>query len=668
MESRARARALRRVIWLALAGWLTLWQAKVVLAPGLDAGPLFSRFVHDGVLLAGAVLCLWSGFASPHRRERRAWLLIGAGVAAWTFGEIYYTAVLWTADEIPIPSPADVGYLLFPPFLLAGVVALLRSRARDVPGTLWADGITAALAVSAASAALVFQTVQEAASGQAMEVAVGLAYPIADLVLLGMIVGALAGTGWQLDRTWLLLFLGVAVFWLADSLYLVGNANGTYTPGSWFDSGWWLGMVLIAGAAWQPVRPALREAADERLRRIVVPLCFGAAGLALLVYGCVADVNLVAVGLAAASLLAVMARTMLTFRDNVAMLRTSREEAQTDALTGLGNRRALARVLERELPRATEQSPLVLVLFDLDGFKHYNDTFGHPAGDSLLVRLGGSLDSFVQERGGRAFRMGGDEFCALFAPGAQLPDGLVLGAAAALSEHGEGFSIGCSYGAIELPREAEDVAEALRIADQRMYAQKNAGRTSASRQSKDVLLGALAERDPGLRDRASSLGELAEATALRLSISHEIVEQVRHAAELHDVGKVAVPDAILDKPGPLDAGEWAFIRRHTLIGERIIAAAPALTRVAALVRASHERWDGTGYPDALAGEAIPLGARIVAVVDAFDAMTRPRPYAIRCAPEHAIEELRRCAGTQFDPVVVDAFAEAFQDRSLAAAA
>ncbi len=215
----------------ALAGWLTLWQAKVVLAPGLDAGPLFSRFVHDGVLLAAAALCLWAGFASPHRRERRAWLLIGAGVAAWTFGEIYYTAVLWTADEIPIPSPADVGYLLFPPFMLLGVVALLRSRARDVPGTLWADGITAALAVSAASAALVFQTVQEAASGQAMEVAVGLAYPIADLILLGVIVGALAGTGWQLDRTWVLLFLGVAVFWLADSLYLVGNANGTYTPG-----------------------------------------------------------------------------------------------------------------------------------------------------------------------------------------------------------------------------------------------------------------------------------------------------------------------------------------------------------------------------------------------------------------------------------------------------
>ena len=224
--------------------------------PDLDAGPLFSRFVHDVVLLAGAALCLWAAVAAPRRRERRAWLLIGAGVAAWTFGEIYYTAVLWTAEEIPIPSPADAGYLLFPPLMLAGVLALLRSRARDVPGTLWADGVTAALAVSAASAALVFETVQESASGQALEVAVNLAYPLADLVLLGVIVGALAGTGWRLDRTWVLLFAGVATFWLADSLYLVGNANGTYVPGSWFDAGWWLGLVLIGCAAWQPVRPA----------------------------------------------------------------------------------------------------------------------------------------------------------------------------------------------------------------------------------------------------------------------------------------------------------------------------------------------------------------------------------------------------------------------------
>jgi len=662
-----RAGAVRRYIWVGVAAWLVLWQARVLFAPDLDAGPLFSRFAHDAVLLVATALCLWVGVASPNRRERRAWLLVAIGVAAWTFGEIYYTAVLWTAEEIPIPSPADIGYLLFPPFMLLGILALLRSRAHDVPGTLWADGVTAALAVSAASAAIVFETVLDSASGQALEVAVGLAYPLTDLILLGVIVGALAGTGWQLDRTWVLLFAGVGAFWLADSLYLVGNARGDYAPGSWFDAGWWLGLVLIASAAWQPARPALAAGADERLRRIVLPLTFGSAGLALLVYGCIAHLNAVAVALAAASLLAVMARTMLTFRDNVVMLRASREEAQTDALTGLGNRRALARVLERELPGATARKPLVLVLFDLDGFKHYNDTFGHPAGDALLVRLGGSLAAFLRDRGS-AFRMGGDEFCALLRPGDRVPDPLIVGAAAALSERGEGFEIGCSYGAIELPLEASDVAEALRIADQRMYAQKNAGRASASRQSKDVLVRALAERNPLLRSHLGGVPDIAEATALGLQLGHDEVEQVRHAAELHDVGKVAVPDAILTKPGPLDEDEWAFIRRHTIIGERIIGAAPALMRVAALVRHSHERWDGTGYPDGLAGADIPLGARIVAVADAFDAMTSPRPYAIPRTPEAALAELRRCAGTQFDPAVVEAFVIAWRDRTLAAAA
>jgi two-component system, cell cycle response regulator len=657
----------RTAVLIGVGVWLALWQARLLVVPAFELGPLFSRFAHDAVLVVASALLLWAGVASPNRRERGAWLLMAAGVAAWTFGEIYYTAVLWTADEIPIPSPADAGYLLFPPFMLAGILALLRSRAREVTGTLRADGITAALAVSALSAALVFDTVQESASGQWLEVAVNLAYPIADLVLLGMIVGALAGTGWQPERTWMLLAAGVMTFWLADSLYLVGNANGTYEPGAWFDIGWWLGLFLIGIAAWQPARPTFAGASDERLRRIVVPLAFAALGLALLVYGCLSDLNVVAIGLAAASMVAVMARTMLTFRDNVGMLRASREEAHTDALTGLGNRRALTRALERELPGATAANPLVLVLFDLDGFKQYNDTFGHPAGDSLLVRLGGSLTAFLDGRG-TAFRMGGDEFCALVRPGEGFADALVIGAAAALSERGEGFEIGCSYGAIELPLEAREAGDALRIADQRMYAQKNAGRTSASRQSKDVLLRALAEANPELRSHLSGVADLAEATARRLDLTVEEVEQVRHAAELHDVGKVAVPDAILTKAGPLDEAEWAFIHRHTLIGERIIAAAPALTRVAALVRSSHERWDGSGYPDRLAGESIPLGARIVAVADAFDAMTGPRPYSRPRTHDAALAELTRCAGTQFDPAVVEAFAEAWADQRLPAAA
>jgi two-component system cell cycle response regulator len=654
-----------RLLLAACAGWIALYELHVIFAAGLNPGGVFSRGAHDIVLVAASVVCL-ARVAYVRGSERLAWGLIGGGLLAWSLGEIYYTAVLWTDPDPPLPSLADAGYLLLPPLVLAGSLVLLRARARDVPRRLVVDGLAAALGVGALSAAIVFETVLDSVDGKALAVATGLAYPLFDLVLLGLAIGALASTGWRLDRTWMLLAAGVATFWLADSLYLVRTAQGVYESGGWFDAGWWAGLALIAAAAWQSAPATERRPSEERVRVIAVPLAFGAVGLGLLVYGAIAHVNLLAIGLAAASLVAVMARATLTFGENVAMLRTSRDEALTDALTGLGNRRALARALDELLPQATPEQPLVLALFDLDGFKQYNDTFGHPAGDTLLVRLGGNLAAFLHGRG-QAFRMGGDEFCALFQTSGESHDPMVHGAASALSEHGDGFSIGCSYGAIALPLEADGAVEALRIADQRMYANKHAGRMSAGRQSKDVLLRALAERDPGLGSHDETVA-MAAATAEALGLSPDEVENVRHASELHDVGKVAIPDAILGKPGPLTDEEWGFVRRHTVIGERIILAAPALARVATLVRASHERWDGAGYPDGLAGDAIPVGARIVAVADAFAAMLAGRPYRAARTPEAALDELRRVAGTQFDPVVVDAWCAAYTRRALPAAA
>jgi two-component system cell cycle response regulator len=162
-------------------------------------------------------------------------------------------------------------------------------------------------------------------------------------------------------------------------------------------------------------------------------------------------------------------------------------------------------------------------------------------------------------------------------------------------------------------------------------------------------------RLPELLEHANAVADLARAVAEALGLDGEDGELVVRAAELHDVGKVAVPDAILAKPGPLDEAERAFMERHTVIGEAIVEAAPALAPVAALVRASHERWDGAGYPDGLAAEAIPLGARIVAVCDAYSAMVQARPYGPVLDEAEALDELRRCAGSQFDPRVVAAF-------------
>jgi two-component system, cell cycle response regulator len=646
-----------RVILLALLGWAVLREAEVGPLRSALHGPAFGKLAY-WIVVVGASLLTIARARSIRGREGLAWGLIGLGSLLWASADVYWTVVLSKHEVIPVPSISDAGYLAFYPLVFAGLCLLLRARVEGTPRTLWVDGITAALAAGALSAAIVLQTVLDTVGGDALGVATNLAYPFGDLILLSVVIASFALRGWRADRTWLLLGLGIVLFWVADSYYLVTVAKETYTYPSVMDGGWTSCLILLSVAAWQRPRRAVVD--DQRgLRFTALPIAFATLGLAILVVAALNGLNAVAVLLAAASLLAVFGRLILTLRENAGMLASSRHEALTDALTGLGNRRALSRDLERAV--ADERDAVLLALFDLDGFKHYNDSYGHPAGDALLQRLGAKLAAHV-DGVGTAYRMGGDEFCVL------LPargDGAEQAAAAAwaLAEHGDGFTITCSHGAVDVPAEADEPGEALRIADQRMYAHKNGGRSSARSQSRDVLLRALAERDPDLGEHISGVAALAEAVARRLNLDDEQIDHIRHAAELHDVGKMAIPDAILDKPAPLEPAEWEFIRRHTLIGERIVAAAPALRPVAALVRSSHERWDGTGYPDQLAGEEIPLGARIVAVCDAFDAMIADRPYRLGVDAVLALGELGRCAGTQFDPAVVAAFTAAFYDRA-----
>jgi diguanylate cyclase (GGDEF)-like protein/PAS domain S-box-containing protein len=335
-------------------------------------------------------------------------------------------------------------------------------------------------------------------------------------------------------------------------------------------------------------------------------------------------------------------------------------QALHDPLTGLANRRSLVAELERGIAAATNARPMLLALFDLDGFKTYNDTFGHPAGDALLMRLAKRLEA-VLGADATAYRVGGDEFCVLST--IEDPHALPQRAAEALAEQGEGFTVTASYGSVLLPVEASTATEALREADRRMYARKNSdSRSSAGRQSADVLLRILSERSPALGVHLDEVTSLCDAVAQRMGMLEADRSPLLQAASLHDVGKAAIPDEILDKPGPLNDDEWAFMRRHTLIGERILSAAPALSRAAKLVRWSHERFDGRGYPDRLAGKAIPLASRIIAVCDAYDAMVSDRPYKDCAEPREARAELRRCAGQQFDPEVVEVFCAVLEER------
>jgi HD-GYP domain-containing protein (c-di-GMP phosphodiesterase class II) len=192
-----------------------------------------------------------------------------------------------------------------------------------------------------------------------------------------------------------------------------------------------------------------------------------------------------------------------------------------------------------------------------------------------------------------------------------------------------------------------------------MYAQKHSRRATAATQTRDVLLATLAACQEDLEEHVTGVAGAAERVGAELGITGVWLQELGHAADLHDIGKVAVPASILTKPGPLTGEEWAFVERHPVIGERILAAAPALAGAARIVRCTHERYDGTGYPDRLEGEHIPLEARIISVCDAYHAMTSDRPYRDALVHDQALEELRRCAGGQFDPAVVEAFLRSF---------
>jgi two-component system cell cycle response regulator len=633
---------------------------------GIGDEALFGTWIYCAVMVGAAASCL--ARAALVRRERRAWLLIGSGLLIWTGGEIYYEVALAISGSVPIPSPADAGYLLFYPLTYAGLIVLLRERIGSFPFTRWLDGLIAGLAVAALVAALALGPIAAASnSGSSLETATNLAYPICDLTLLTLVVTAAAFTGWRPGATWSLLGAGMIVLAGSDVAYLLQSAQGTYVEGGLLDVTWPLGALLLAGAAWAHP-PATRRVVPRGMRIAAVPVAAAVLAMAVLVAERSGHLPAAAEVLAFATLLLVIARLALALRRAGENLAASEREATSDELTGLANRRALMADLAAAVGRAPAPgNSHLLAMFDLDGFKLYNDTFGHPTGDALLARLGERLDRFAT-RHGRAYRLGGDEFCLLCECSPAEVEPIVAGATAALAERGEGFEVSSSQGSVLMPSEAASVKDAMQLVDRRMYADKVSERTSAGSQSRDVLLTALHERRPQLAEQAVDLGSLALAVAERLGLSAEERDETCRAAQLHEVGKIAVPDAILNKAGPLENSEWNFIRRHPLIGERIIGSAAALVPVARLVRSVGERWDGSGYPDALTGEQIPPGSRIVAVCAAYAAMVTERPHSVAMRPERALEELRRGAGIQFDPDAVAAFERVAEARGLSAPA
>ena len=353
--------------------------------------------------------------------------------------------------------------------------------------------------------------------------------------------------------------------------------------------------------------------------------------------------------------------------------------ALTDPLTGLGNHRSFHERLQRELVAAEEVGmPLALCLVDFDDLKSVNDRFGHPVGDLVLGQVASRL-----RQGGESFRLGGDEFAVLL-PGhderlATAVARSIVERVAALQVEGVG-EVTVSAGVATYPTHGTGRDELIRLADSALYWAKKDGKNrvrayaaesilranleqiadtpdrAAQYRAAESLAKAVDERDAYTGSHSQRVGDYSARIARRLGAEEPAIELTRLAGNLHDLGKLAIPEDVLRKPSTLSEVEKLMLERHPQIGFRMLESL-GVQPVAEWVLHHHERWDGAGYPNKLAGDQIPLGARIIFVADAFDAMTSDRAYR-RAIPERdALAELERCAGTQFDPEVVKALAD-----------
>ena len=440
----------------------------------VDLHPWFDNIVQDGVYGLAALLVL--ARAVLVRRDRGAWLLMAAGLGAYAAGTIYWWAVLVELDPPPFPSPADAMWLAYYPFAYAAVVRLLRARRTRTTAATWLDGLIAS-ACAAAYASVMFLTGFGVGSGTLWSAIVSIAYPAADIVLAGVLLGAWALSGWRIERMWILLLAGMGINCAANGLHMYETASGISLPGAWTDLLWTVALAVIAAAAWQSPRPEADRRPERALVGVALPAVLACASMALLLYGSWRDVEppRISSALAATAITAAIVRMVFTVRA-VEGLADALRLARTDDLTQLPNRRMFLETLDRELDDRDPGAPMAVAIIDLDRFKEINDSFGHHVGDTLLQLVAGRLTEAVGT-GGVLARLGGDEF-GLILPAAG-PETARRVAAEALAALRRPFDLGqfdlhadASIGLALFPEQGADRSALLRHADSAMYLAK----------------------------------------------------------------------------------------------------------------------------------------------------------------------------------------------------
>ena len=393
------------------AALLLLYVGSTFLRADNTSSALFDTWIGNLAYAGSTLLCFWKAVAA--RRERVAWLFIAAALAVFTMGSILWTTRIQFLDPVPYPSTADLCFLAFYPIAYVGIGLLIHDSLRQVSkGAFWLDGLVAGLGVAALSASLVLGTVSRNTEGNVATVVTNLAYPVGDLLLVSLLVGYFALRGWHPGRLWWALGGGLALFAVADSIYVLRVSAGVYVTGTPLDGLWAIGAFVIALGAWHggAHHPGQRTISSS----VAVPAIFLTSSLTIVVFSAWHPVLATGVVLASATLIVSLGRVLYSYRQ-LQLLAESRREARTDELTGLGNRRMFYEALTARLDSAGPNVSLAVLLIDLNRFKEINDSLGHRVGDEILRQLGPRLASVLRP-GDTLARLGGDEFGLLLAP------------------------------------------------------------------------------------------------------------------------------------------------------------------------------------------------------------------------------------------------------------
>lgn len=688
--------------------------------PGID---LFMA----GVEALAGMLCFHAFLVLRRERSQRQWMpfLLGLGVVSTFIGQainVYYDL---NNLQLAYPSVADVFYLGAYPLYLWGILRFPAQRlSATARGRLGADGLMMILVLGTLIwYFLLGPTILQAQGAFALQLT-SVAYPFADLLLIFCLILLYAKRS-SIGREYLLplalLTAGLLCITISDTVDGMLNINNI--PTSSFEFLGWSSGYLLMGIAMQVVvlrkhREGTAAIENPSWKQSLLPYVLVATLIPFIFVVWTSDSSgIVANGTYIGCILLIgvlLLRQILAIKAAQEANSRLASLATTDVLTNLPNHGSLLNALDQELERARRYGrSLSLLFFDGDRFKHVNDSYGHAVGDLVLKELGARV-RVVLRGGDTVGRFGGEEFLVILPETTAEEAGTVaehmrkVVAAQPLATGGVegGVVVTVSIGLVSFPENGATSSELLEQADQAMYWAKRLGRNQvrtaaeAAQANRDAalkaataqalerreltalgrdeanqhmridqlgliysLMSVLEWRAPGMSQHAHEVSDLVAGMARALKFDPQRALHASTAAFLHDIGKIALPDRLLEQPrSRFSAQEWGMIEQHAELGSAIVETSPWLGDMAPAIRHHHERWDGGGYPEGLAGSAIPLEARMIAVAEAYDTMVNRQLYQEARSNEEALEELERCAGTQFDAELVGVLEVALEQR------